>query len=96
MDKQLFADLVSSLKEAKAIAHRQMPTARRTTLTAPNARTLREQTGLSQAELARLMEVSLRTLQNWEQARRQPSGPAAALLKILASAPELALKSLHA
>jgi putative transcriptional regulator len=96
MDKQLFADLVSSLKEAKAIAHGQMPAARRTTLTAPNARTVREQTGLSQAEFARLMQVSLRTLQNWEQARRQPSGPAAALLKIVASAPELALKSLHA
>ena len=46
--------------------------------------------------LARLMRVSVKTLQNWEQHRRNPTGPAAALLKIVSTAPEVALKSLHA
>jgi DNA-binding transcriptional regulator YiaG len=41
------------------------------------------------------MRVSVRTLQNWEQHRRNPTGPAAALLKIVSAAPEMALKSLH-
>lgn len=95
MDKNLFTDLVQSLKEAKAIAKGSAPAARRFTLEAPDARLVRERTGLSQADFARLMRVSTRTLQNWEQHRRHPSGPAVALLTIVSAAPELALQSLH-
>jgi putative transcriptional regulator len=51
---------------------------------------------LSQREFAGLMRVSIKTLQNWEQNRRHPTGPAAALLKIVVTAPDLALKTLHA
>jgi putative transcriptional regulator len=43
---------------------------------------------------AYLIGVSKRTLENWEQGRRRPAGPARALLKIVAAAPEVALKSL--
>jgi putative transcriptional regulator len=42
------------------------------------------------------MQVSIKTLQNWEQHRRNPTGPAAALLKIVRNAPDVALKTLHA
>jgi putative transcriptional regulator len=88
MDKTLFEELVGSLKEAKAIAKgRAKPS--------PDARAVREQTGLSQGDFAKLMRVSVKTLQNWEQHRRKPTGPAAALLKIVSTAPEVALKSLH-
>jgi putative transcriptional regulator len=38
----------------------------------------------------------VKTLQNWEQHRRNPTGPAAALLKIMATAPTVAINSLHA
>lgn len=96
MDKQLFDDLVGSLKEAKAISRGKAAASRRFVVSAPDAKAVREQTGLSQSDFARLMRVSVKTLQNWEQHRRQPTGPAAALLKIVATAPELALKSLHA
>ena len=41
------------------------------------------------------MRVSIKTLQNWEQHRRKPTGPAAALLKIVLTAPDVALKTLH-
>lgn len=96
MEKTLFEDLVQSLKEAKAISHGETPASRRFAATPPDAKAVREQTGLSQNEFAQLMQVSVKTLQNWEQRRRNPTGPAAALLKIVLSEPEIALKTLHA
>ncbi len=96
MDKTLFADLVQSLKEAGTIARGEAPAARRFEVAVPDVKALREQIGLSQSEFAKLLQVSIRTLQNWEQHRRNPTGPAAALLKIVSTAPDLALKSLHA
>lgn len=45
-------------------------------------------TGLSQAQFAKLIGVSLRTLQEWEQGRKRPSGPAAALLRLVARDPQ--------
>ena len=45
---------------------------------------------------APLMGVSVKTLQNREQARRQPRGPAAGLLRIVEREPEMALRALHA
>ncbi len=42
------------------------------------------------------MRVSTKTLQNWEQHRRNPIGPAAALLEIVLTAPDIALNALHA
>lgn len=95
MDKALFDELVGSLTQAQVIARGQAAPSRRFELTTPDAKAVREQTGLSQGDFAKLMRVSVKTLQNWEQRRRSPSGPAAALLKIVSTAPELALKSLH-
>ena len=96
MDKTLFEDLVGSLQEAKAISKGKAAPSRRFVVTAPDAKAVREQIGLSQSEFARLMRVSVKTLQNWEQHRRNPTGPAAALLKIMYSAADVALRSLHA
>jgi len=44
-------------------------------------------TGLSQAQFAKLIGVSVRTLQEWEQGRKKPSGPAEVLLRIVARDP---------
>jgi putative transcriptional regulator len=55
----------------------------------------RAATGLSQATFARLLGVSVRTLQEWEQGRKTPSGAAATLLKVAAKHPEV-LKELAA
>lgn len=96
MDRALFKDLTQSLKEAKAIARGEKPASRRNTIQTPNVKAVREQMGLSQSEFARLMRVSVKTLQNWEQRRRNPTGPAAALLKIVLTAPDLAMKTLAA
>jgi putative transcriptional regulator len=95
MDKTLFEELVASVKEVKAIAQGRAKPSRRFVVTAPDAKAVREQTGLSQGNFAKLVRVRVKTLQNWEQRRRNPTGPAAALPKIMAVAPELALQSLH-
>ena len=55
--------------------------------TVPSVATIREQTGLSQPEFAGLLGVSVRTLQEWEQGRRAPSGAARTLLLIAARNP---------
>lgn len=49
-------------------------------MTIPSVVAIRGKTGLSQSEFARLIGVSVRTLQEWEQGRRAPSGPARTLL----------------
>ncbi len=95
MDKTLFEDLVSSLQELKAITKGKAAPSRRFEVPALDAKAVREQIGLSQSEFASLMRVSVKTLQNWEQHRRNPTGPAAALLRIMSAAPEVVLKSLH-
>lgn len=96
MDKSLFNDLVGSLKEAQAISQGKMKASRRFTVEPIDAKVVREKTGLSQSDFARLIHVSVKTLQNWEQQRRSPTGPAAALLKIVSISPDVALRSLQA
>jgi DNA-binding transcriptional regulator YiaG len=95
MDKTLFNDLVQSLKEAQAISKGTAKASRQFEMAVPDVKAAREKTGLSQDDFARLIHVSTRTLQNWEQHRRKPTGPAIALLKIVSASPELAMKSLH-
>ena len=53
----------------------------------PDVATTRAKTGLSQARFAQLLGVSVRTLQDWEQGRRAPSGAARTLLMIAAKNP---------
>ena len=52
----------------------------------------RQNTGFSQSEFAKIMGVSVRTLQGWEQGRRNPSGAAATLLKIATRHPEVLIE----
>ncbi len=56
---------------------------------------LRNFVGLTQAEFARAMEISVHTLRNWEQGRRKPEGPALALLRIAARHPRIIHKNLE-
>jgi putative transcriptional regulator len=55
------------------------------------AKAAREKTGLSQSEFARLLGVSVRTLQDWEQGRTRPSGAARTLLAVAISSPKALL-----
>jgi putative transcriptional regulator len=58
----------------------------------PSVGSVREKTGLSQARFAELLGVSVRTLQEWEQGRRAPSGAARTLLLIAARNPKALLE----
>lgn len=53
----------------------------------PDVASIRTKTGLSQAQFAKLMGVSKRTLQDWEQGRRAPSGAARTLLLVASKNP---------
>ncbi len=62
-------------------------------MTYPPVAETRARVGLSQAEFARLLGVSVRTLQEWEQGRRVPSGPARMLLTIAHKNPRALLEA---
>ena len=95
MKREMFKELLDSVREGGAILRGQKRPSRRVVIGASGVRTIRERTMLSQSEFARLIGVSVKTLQNWEQDRRRPTGPAAALLKIIAHEPQLAVKAIH-
>ena len=83
------------VKEGGAILRRENMAARRIVVGSPEVRAIREQTSLSQSEFAQLIGVSVKTLQNWEQDRRRPTGPAVALLRIIAQQPKLAVEAIQ-
>ena len=95
MKKQMFEELLESVREAGAILRGRRKPSRHTVVRSSGVRVIRERTSLSQSEFARLIGVSVKTLQNWEQKRRRPTGPAAALLSIIEHDPVLAMKAIH-
>ncbi len=95
MDEKLFADLYESVKQMDQIREGKRKPSRVRRVEEADVKSIREKTGLSQSQFALLIGVSLKTLQNWEQGRRHPVGPARALLKIVRNDPEGAIKALH-
>ena len=95
MKKQLFEELIGSVREGGAILRGQQKPTRQTSIGASRVREIREGTSLSQSEFAHLIGVRIKTLQNVDQDRRRPTGPAAALLSIIAHEPQLAVRAIH-
>jgi putative transcriptional regulator len=95
MKPKLFEEMLESVREGGAILRGQKAASRRFAVGSSGIRAIRERTSLSQSEFATMIGVSVKTLQNWEQDRRRPTGPAAALLRIIAHEPRLALKAIH-
>jgi putative transcriptional regulator len=93
--RQMFEELLGSVREAGAVLRGQQKPSRRVVIRSSGVRAIRERTRLSQSEFADLIRVSVKTLQNWEQDRRRPTGPASALLSILDHDPALAMKAIH-
>jgi putative transcriptional regulator len=97
MDKQHFDQLIKGVREMKRhMAGKPVRGVKVTELEEPDVRAIREAARISQSQFAKLIGVNLRTLQNWEQHRTRPTGPARALLKIVASDPKSAIEALHA
>lgn len=94
MKKELFAELLQSVKEAAAIERGQVKPSRVFKVQTPNeVARIRGKLKLSQTEFARLLGISANTLQNWEQGRRKPAGPARVLLRVAEKYPEAILQA---
>ena len=94
MNRDDFQKLTQSVRQAGKIRRGQLRASRTTKITATDVRTIRHKLGKSQSEFALMIGVSVATLQNWEQGRRKPEGPAQALLKIAADNPEAVQQAL--
>lgn len=90
MKKELFDELVESVKEGMAILRGEKEPSRCFVVEKiPDAKAIRSKLGVSQAEFAAMLGISVRTLENWEQGHRTPKGPARVLLQVAATHPEV-------
>ncbi len=80
--RNLGLEILEGIREIKRGEHGRV-------INVPSVSAIRERTRLSQAQFAALLGVSVRTLQEWEQGRRTPSGAARTLLLIAAKSPRV-------
>jgi putative transcriptional regulator len=90
-----FDQLLANVRQASVRARGTRHTAGADEINALTVKRLRGWTRLSQPEFARLLGVELGTLRNWEQGRREPTGPARALLRAICNDPENVLRALR-
>ena len=91
MNDERFDELAQSVREGGAILRGEAEASRTYEIEDPDVATIRESYGLSQAKFAALLGISVKTLQNWEQGRREPHGPAKVLLRVAARHPRAVL-----
>ena len=91
MKDDLFKELEASVRQGGRILREREPAARTFEFPEADVAAIRQTYGLSQAKFASLMGISVRTLQNWEQGRRIPRGPARVLLRVVALHPDAVL-----
>ncbi len=92
MKKELFEELKQSLRQADLIKRGQLKPGRVFRVNPKsNIVRVRGKLGFSQSKFAAILGISANTLQNWEQGRRRPTGPAKVLLRIAAKHPEVLL-----
>ena len=96
MKKKDFEKLVASVKQAGKIKRGKLKASRIFAFKPADIKAVREKLCVSQSEFALMIGVSVSTLQNWEQGRRQPEGPARALLKVALENPKAVAEALSA
>lgn len=94
MKQNDFDRLVTSVKQAGTIRRGQLKPGRVTEFRSEDVRAIRNRLAKSQEEFALMIGVSVATLQNWEQGRRRPEGPARALLRVAAKNPQAIVEAL--
>ena len=94
MDKKLFDRLVESVSQMNEIVDGERAPSREMTIDTAQVKEIRKATGLSQTQFCDLIDVRVSTLRNWEQGRREPTGPAKALLRAIKNDPGHVLTAL--
>ena len=94
MRKDEFDQLAESVRQAGKIRRRELKPSRVFEYQPTDIKAIRLKIGKSQSEFALMIGVSVSTLQNWEQGRRSPGGPARALLKVAEHDPEAVAEAL--
>jgi putative transcriptional regulator len=88
-ERDIGQEILDGIREIKAHKAGRIDLRTRELKEPSSPQDIRRKLNLSQSAFARLMGVSLRTVQDWEQGRRQPSGPAKSLLRIAEQRPEV-------
>jgi putative transcriptional regulator len=96
MKDEDFSKLLESIKQAGNIKKGKQKAKRTFVYKIPDIKLIRKQLQVSQSEFALMIGVSISTVQNWEQGRREPEGPAKALLRIAEKNPKAVFEALHA
>jgi putative transcriptional regulator len=96
MEKGMFDELMSSVQEMDVIVKEKKQASRTFEYPEPEVKAIRERMGFSQDKFAVILGVSKRTVENWEQGRRHPTGAARSLLRIVEADPQHALRALNA
>lgn len=95
MDKGLFNRLKQSMEQMNEIDRGERQPSREFHIDAVQVKNIRKATGLSQVAFAQTIDVAVGTLRNWEQGRRDPEGPARALLRAIHNDPTHVLAALR-
>ncbi len=90
-----FNDLLKSIDQARAIHRGALKPQRVYKFNPLVVKNIRKKLHQSQAQFAYMIGVNVDTLQNWEQGRRVPEGPALALLRVAEASPEAVMQALH-
>lgn len=96
MNNDVFAELTESIRQAGAVKRGEVKPSRRFEIATPNVRRIRSRLSANQSRFASIIGVSINTIQNWEQGRCTPTGPARVLLAVADRNPELLIKTLDA
>jgi putative transcriptional regulator len=96
MKKEMFDEFLESVQEMDEIVSGKKNASRVFDFPDPEVKAIRDRLGVSQEKFAVILGVSKRTVENWEQGRRHPTGAARALLRIVEVDPEYAMRALSA
>jgi putative transcriptional regulator len=91
-ERNIGIEILEGIREIKAFKEGKVNLTTRKLSEPSNPKEIRARLNLSQATFAGLMGVSVRTVQDWEQGRREPSGPAKSLLRIAEQHPDVFLE----
>ncbi len=91
-DRNIGLEILDGVREIKAFKEGKGKLITRKLSEPSDPKEIREKLNLSQSAFASLMGVSVRTVQDWEQGRREPSGPAKSLLRIAEQYPKVFLE----